>query len=746
MNQIKLLFIIGLLAFAFDIGAQEASKDVSVSGFTASCRSVSSEELAFNEIIPGIYYAHDSIGFDSDCVLTCNTAAEGASVEQIKGAYPMPGACDTAVFIVRSQDLSASATYKVVIARSLFQSKFGFLDEIDNKVSSFDGWSFSGKRYPSASRGTGGAYPGENAMRIYKSSGAVTTPKFSSVSTLSFVGKFSYTDDETLIIQKSTDGITFTDIKTYVPGDEMPAYTGESPSDPLSSPQILTINDEDVYLRFIHNGDASEPRILFDDIGIRAKYDYTPVYSIEFRVFDFDRNPLSGAEITIDDQTYITDVNGRLFLSDLTPGEINYSVSYDSYLSQNNRVIVNGSVLQNVIMLDDELEVFLASGQSNMAGRADIEDNIEPIEGAYLMNDKDEWIPAVNPMNLYSNIRKSADLQKLGPSYTFIQTMAKYLDKRVCIIVNAKGGTHIREFIEGGDYHEALMERLTKAKDYGQVKAMIWHQGESGNSSYSAYLSNLNGLVSKIRTSVGSDFYFVAGQLGPWYDKYKGFNDNLLNISSEIENASYVTNTSLWHLGDSTHFNTASQLLYGRRYAKSVLAAVYDIHVAVFKVDIEGDVFIKVGEDTLNASGSFTSLWNDQSKFEIHAPKGKVFSALEIDGVKKPDATGLSEYIIVPGSTDAYIQVKAATIDSGLSALSHTLGDELVIYPNPATDIVMFSGRKDEYSAALYDLSGHQVLSAERTASLDVSTLDVGCYMIKLMSGEETVFKKIIIN
>ena len=58
-------------------------------------------------------------------------------------------------------------------------------------------------------------------------------------------------------------------------------------------------------------------------------------------------------------------------------------------------------------------DLFLLIGQSNMAGRAPLlpEDD-KVIEGAFLYDSINHWIPLKNPLNIHSSIRKIARMQK----------------------------------------------------------------------------------------------------------------------------------------------------------------------------------------------------------------------------------------------------------------------------------------------------------------------------------------------
>ena len=72
----------------------------------------------------------------------------------------------------------------------------------------------------------------------------------------------------------------------------------------------------------------------------------------------------------------------------------------------------------------EALHIYLLIGQSNMAGRAAIsEKDTEPLENCYLLNTKNTWEVAKNPLNRYSTIRKGLGMQKLNPGFTFAKTL-----------------------------------------------------------------------------------------------------------------------------------------------------------------------------------------------------------------------------------------------------------------------------------------------------------------------------------
>ncbi|MGQ1945743.1 sialate O-acetylesterase [Geofilum sp. OHC36d9] len=728
-----------------------SADNVEVDAFVASCMSVSSEALLFEEGADNVYTAHDSIGFDADFSLQCFPVSPKASVEVVKMANPYPGTSDTAVFKITAEDNVNTALVKAIVARSVYQAKFGFVSSIDGKTSEFDGWTFGGSRFPSGSKGNGGAYPGEKAMRLYESSGSITSPMFSGVSTLSFVAKFSKTDGEALKIQKSYDGINFTDVITYTPDEgPIPAYTSESVNDPLSETQTVSINDRNVYIKFLYvNGDSKSSRTMIDDIACKALYDPDETYEAVFTVTDFYNNVVAGAQVTLGDEQLVTDSQGEVIFTDLSfqMESLPFKVSKGDFLDRLGSVLVKNDISKKVVLTSEELDIFLALGQSNMAGRADIGDNTDTLNGAYLLNSEDVWTPAVNPMNIFSNIRKSPEDQKLGPSWSFVKTISKYVENPVCIITNARGGTSITAFAKGGTYYEPLMTRISKANDFGTVKGAIWHQGESNSNNFGSYLELLNSLVGDMREAVNNDFYFVAGQLGGWYSKYESFNTNLTNIQSVISNSDYVVNDRLWHIGDSTHFNTSSQLLLGARYAQKVLEKVYDLQIGVYEFSFSDELFLTNGNDTIRSGNRiiYTTLWSDELTFEVHASDGEVFQSLMINGTEISNVDGMLSYKIDPASRDSVFNIDV-TLKGEASPVKILSGDELFFFPNPASGKIFFRGGADDnYNVSVFDMTGRVLLEESGKPELEINSLKPGYYVLYLKSGSQMVSKQLIV-
>ena len=63
-----------------------------------------------------------------------------------------------------------------------------------------------------------------------------------------------------------------------------------------------------------------------------------------------------------------------------------------------------GNVKENV---PSSFDLYVCIGQSNMAGRATLTPEVmDTLQNVYLLNDKGNFEPAVNPLNRYSTVRK----------------------------------------------------------------------------------------------------------------------------------------------------------------------------------------------------------------------------------------------------------------------------------------------------------------------------------------------------
>lgn len=230
--------------------------------------------------------------------------------------------------------------------------------------------------------------------------------------------------------------------------------------------------------------------------------------------------------------------------------------------------LVQPSFAENKPAPKERLHLYLLIGQSNMAGRAKYDGELaKPIPRAHLLNGKDEWEEAKNPLNIYSTIRKGEGMQKLGPGYGFATAMLKKdSSNEIGLIVNAKGGTKIEQWKKGTKFYDEAIRRTKIAMKDGTLKGILWHQGESNQGNPDEYLEQLETLVKDLRKDLGvKDLPFIAGQV----NDVPKINEAIAELPKKVDATSYVSSEGL-KCTDRWHFDTASALLLGERYAEEM--------------------------------------------------------------------------------------------------------------------------------------------------------------------------------
>lgn len=218
------------------------------------------------------------------------------------------------------------------------------------------------------------------------------------------------------------------------------------------------------------------------------------------------------------------------------------------------------------------MDIYLLIGQSNMAGRAEMAgSDTDTLKNVFLYTGipGKEWEKAANPLNKYSSIRKKLSMQKMGPGYHFAKKMSKG-ENPLGLVVNAKGGTNIGLWKPGSEFYIEAIRRTKEAMKYGNLKGILWHQGEANASKYQEYTPKIVALIEAFRADFElPNLPFVVGQLSEDKPSRTNFNKMILQLPSAISNVGVAT-TEKTSTIDSTHFDSKSQRLLGERYAREM--------------------------------------------------------------------------------------------------------------------------------------------------------------------------------
>lgn len=220
---------------------------------------------------------------------------------------------------------------------------------------------------------------------------------------------------------------------------------------------------------------------------------------------------------------------------------------------------------------DSSFHLYLLIGQSNMAGRGQIDEESKQVdENIFVLDSQNHWKPATDPLHFDKSVAG------VGPGLSFAKNMLNTKIK-VGLIPCAWGGSPIKVWQPGEKYFAALpyddaLVRVKIAMQTGVLKGILWHQGESDNDSAKAlvYLKKLQTLVNRFRTDLQiPDLPFVAGEIG-YFNKVDFINKEIDKLPQVVANTAVVSAEGLVDKGDKLHFNTSSAREMGKRYAAAM--------------------------------------------------------------------------------------------------------------------------------------------------------------------------------
>ncbi len=234
---------------------------------------------------------------------------------------------------------------------------------------------------------------------------------------------------------------------------------------------------------------------------------------------------------------------------------------------------------------ENNKDIYLLIGQSNMAGRIKPDRNIDvfPEGRVFVLADsskawgkyktseeesKEVFVPAgVRRLNEFSTIRKSA--AQVGPGLFFARVIAEERPERiVCIVSNARGGSSINQWKKGGLYFNEAVRRTKEAEKHGTLRGVIWHQGETDYND-KEYLPKLVQFVKDLREALNApNVPFIAGQITP---KEEMINKQIAQLPTKLEYCDYVSSEGMTTM-DRWHFDRKSITKLGEQYARKLIA------------------------------------------------------------------------------------------------------------------------------------------------------------------------------
>lgn len=235
----------------------------------------------------------------------------------------------------------------------------------------------------------------------------------------------------------------------------------------------------------------------------------------------------------------------------------------------------------NSLPAKNKFYIFILAGQSNMAGRGIIEAEDTVSSPLVLtLNKNNQWVEAKEPLHYYEPGRTGLDC-----GLSFGKELSKKYGKEITIglVPCAIGGSSIEQWLGDSTYrgvalYSNFLQKAKAASQDGIIKGLLWHQGESntGTKSHIDYKKKLESFFTKLRSDLQQpEMPIYLGPLGLYLTHYSfpyrdAINKDIKQLA-QTENKIYLVKTSdFTHLKDTIHFDSRSQRLMGKRFAKAV--------------------------------------------------------------------------------------------------------------------------------------------------------------------------------
>ena len=221
-----------------------------------------------------------------------------------------------------------------------------------------------------------------------------------------------------------------------------------------------------------------------------------------------------------------------------------------------------------------DLQLFLLTGQSNMAGRGVIEaQDKEPIPRVYVFTKDLEWKPAVDPLHF-----DKPEIVGVGLARSFSRELAKANPSAsIGLIPCAFGGTSLEEWKPGGKLYNDAVTRARAAMKSGKLRGILWHQGEADSGkeeNAKSYRERWTKVIGSLREDLNAgNVPVVVGQLGEFFTGAfaRTVDEQLAIIPLQVPRTAFVSSAGLKAKSDNVHFDSPSLREFGRRYAHAFL-------------------------------------------------------------------------------------------------------------------------------------------------------------------------------
>ncbi|KAJ0986755.1 hypothetical protein J5N97_005111 [Dioscorea zingiberensis] len=226
--------------------------------------------------------------------------------------------------------------------------------------------------------------------------------------------------------------------------------------------------------------------------------------------------------------------------------------------------------------------LFILSGQSNMAGRggvhhrhwnAVVPQECQPCSSILRFSAVSSWEEACDPLHFDIDVTKTCGV---GPGMPFATALLPRLPpgSTIGLVPCAVGGTAIREWERGSKLYNDMVRRAKEVTGDGEIKAVLWYQGESdttSDQSARSYRHNLERFIGDVRDDLqlpSLPFIQVALASG---DKKHIEQVREAQLELDLPNVVCVDAKGLPLNEDHLHLNTEAQVKLGNMLAEAYI-------------------------------------------------------------------------------------------------------------------------------------------------------------------------------
>lgn len=225
---------------------------------------------------------------------------------------------------------------------------------------------------------------------------------------------------------------------------------------------------------------------------------------------------------------------------------------------------------------DEKIKSFLMIGQSNMAGRGEL-DEVEPIENENcFMLRMGRWQRMAEPVNCDRQIFEGSFHSGVCLATSFADELQKATDSPIGLIPCADGGTMIEQWMPGEVLFDHAVMMTNLAKRTSNLGGILWHQGENNCIDFNPekYKRDTIAMMTELRALIGAEKKpLLIGELSEatdpkldWAKNTPLMNKVFYEIADELPYCGVVSSKDLSMKPDGIHFDSKALREFGRRY------------------------------------------------------------------------------------------------------------------------------------------------------------------------------------